>query len=270
MIRNSWLRKQREIKFQRYFMNLLIYIMWKDEWLQETYNKQKYDSPYILLTETLRKQIRDYTITRNKWYNISVFCSIHINGEVVNINELANIPTSPTPPPPPPPTTCPHNNQSTNAGGIITRSQNNIVKPIKKLHLHVRTLCPIKTSNITQALRDPDWRSAMQAEFDALHNNNTWDLVIRSSAQNLVGCKWVFRIKRNPNGSTDRYKARLVAKGFHQRPGYDFTETFSPVVKPVTVRIVLTLAVRQGWSIRQFDVNNAFLQGTLKEEVFML
>jgi len=67
-------------------------------------------------------------------------------------------------------------------GGIITRSQNNIGKPIKKLNLHVNTLCPIEPSNITQALRDPDWRSAMQAEFDALHNNNTWDLVSRSSA----------------------------------------------------------------------------------------
>jgi len=130
-------------------------------------------------------------------------------------NELANITTLPTPPRPPPPTARPHNNQSTNAGGIITRSQNNIVKPIKKLNLHVRTLCPIEPSNITQALRDPDWRSAMQVEFDALHNNNTWDLVSRSSVQNLVGCKWVFRIKRNPDGSTDRYTARLVVKGFH-------------------------------------------------------
>ncbi|WVZ05185.1 hypothetical protein V8G54_018531 [Vigna mungo] len=87
---------------------------------------------------------------------------------------------------------------------------------------------------------------------------------------NLVGCKWVFRIKRNSDGSIDRYKARLVAKGFHQSPGWDCTETFSPVVKLVTIRIVLTLAVRQGWFIRQLDVNNAFLQGTLKEEVFML
>jgi hypothetical protein len=110
----------------------------------------------------------------------------------------------------------------------------------------------------------------MQAEFDALHNNNTWELVSRSSDQNLVGCKWVFRIKRNPDGSIDRYKARLVAKGFHQRPGCDYTKTFSPVVKPVTIRLVLALAVRQGWSLRQLDVNNAFLQGTLKEDVFML
>lgn len=86
----------------------------------------------------------------------------------------------------------------------------------------------------------------MQAEFDALHRNNTRELVSRPSSQNLVGCKWVFRIKRNSDGSLDRYKARLVAKGFHQRPGWDYTETFTPVVKPVTICIVLTLAVRQG------------------------
>ena len=110
----------------------------------------------------------------------------------------------------------------------------------------------------------------MQAEFDALHNNNTWDLVSRSSAQNLVGCKWVFPIKWNPDGSIDRYKARLVAKGFHQPHGCNYTETSSPVVKPVTIRIVLTLVVRHGWSLCQLDVNNVFLQGTLKEEVFML
>ena len=164
----------------------------------------------------------------------------------------------------------PHKNQSSNVGGIITRSKNNIVKPIKKLNLHVRPLCPIEPNNITQALRDPDWCSTMQVEFDALHNNNTWDLVSRSSAHNLVGCKWVFRIKRNPNDSIDHYKVRLVAKGCHQRFSCDYTKTFSPVVKPVTIRIVLTLAVRQGWSLRQLDVNNVFLQGTLNEEVLML
>lgn len=74
----------------------------------------------------------------------------------------------------------------------------------------------------------------------------------------------------NSDGSIDRYKARLIAKGFHQRLGCDYTETFNPVVKPVTIRIVLTLTVRQGWSLRQLDINNAFLQGKLKEEVFML
>ncbi|TXG71321.1 hypothetical protein EZV62_006256 [Acer yangbiense] len=110
---------------------------------------------------------------------------------------------------------------------------------------------------------------AMQEEYDALLRNSTWNLVPKNSTQNIVGCKWVYKIKRNPNGTISRYKARLVAKGFHQRPGVDFTDTFSPVVKPTTVRILLCLAVTNDWPIRQLDVNNAFLQGTLTDDVFM-
>lgn len=109
----------------------------------------------------------------------------------------------------------------------------------------------------------------MSAEFDALLRNGTWELVPSHPTQNLVGCKWIFRTKYLPDGSVDRYKARLVAKGFHQRPGVDYSETFSPVIKPTTVRLVLSLAISNGWSLRQLDVNNAFLQGTLSEDVFM-
>ena len=109
----------------------------------------------------------------------------------------------------------------------------------------------------------------MQVEFDALCRNSTWDLVSPQSSQNVVGCKWVYRIKRNTDGTIARYKARLIAKGFHQRPGVDFHETFSPVVKTTTIRLILTLAVSNGWPLRQLDVNNAFLQGTLTDAVFM-
>lgn len=84
--------------------------------------------------------------------------------------------------------------------------------------------------------------------MNALVQNGTWELVPPSSTQNVVGCKWVFRIKQKPDGSIDKYKARLVAKGFHQRPGLYFLDTLSPVVKPVTIRIVLSIAVSQGWS----------------------
>lgn len=99
--------------------------------------------------------------------------------------------------------------------------------------------------------------------------NRTWVLVPPTPSLNVVGNKWIFRIKRNSDGTIQRYKARLVAKGFHQHPGVDFFETFSPVVKASTIRVVLSLAVSKGWSLRQLDFNNAFLNGTLDEDVYM-
>ena len=112
---------------------------------------------------------------------------------------------------------------------------------------------------MTQALKDPKWRQAMSKEYDALVQNGTWELIPADSMQNLVSCKWIFRIKHLLDGSIDRYKVRLVVKGFHQRPGVDYHDTFSPIVKPTTIRLVLSLAISRGWSFRQLDVNNAFL-----------
>lgn len=109
----------------------------------------------------------------------------------------------------------------------------------------------------------------MKVDFDALLKNQTWDLVPCDPNKNIVTCKWLFRIKRKADGTIDRYKARLVAKGFTQRPGIDFLSTFSPVVKPSTIRIVLSIVVQHNWPLRQLDVNNTFLQGRLEEEVYM-
>ena len=87
----------------------------------------------------------------------------------------------------------------------------------------------------------------MSEEFDALLSNGTWDLV--QPYQNLVNCKWVFHIKHKPDGSIERYKARLVTKGFHQHPGIDYHDTFGPVVKPTTIRVILSLVLSKEWSL---------------------
>ncbi|XP_019183643.1 PREDICTED: uncharacterized protein LOC109178464 [Ipomoea nil] len=138
--------------------------------------------------------------------------------------------------------------------------------------VNVVTVHPLSPSveprTVTQVLQDTQWKLAMVEEYDALVRNSTWELVPR--ADNItVGYKWIFRVKRKPDGSVDRFKARLVAKGFSQEPGRDYYETFSSVVKPVTIRIIFTIALKQGWLLRQLDINNAFLNGTLHEDVYM-
>lgn len=128
---------------------------------------------------------------------------------------------------------------------------------------------PSEPSTISQALKHPSWCNAMQNEFNTLERNDTWSLVPPSEASKLVGCKWVYPTEYKPDGSIDRLKPRLVAKGFHQRPDIDYRETFSPVLKPATLRLILSLAISQKWSLRQLDINNAFLQGRLHENVYM-
>nr|KYP40843.1 Retrovirus-related Pol polyprotein from transposon TNT 1-94 [Cajanus cajan] len=110
----------------------------------------------------------------------------------------------------------------------------------------------------------------MSLEYDALIKNQTWTLVPLPSNRTVVGCKWVYRIKENQDGTINKYKARLVAKGFHQKFGCDYSETFSPVIKPVTIQVILTLTVTYHWPIKQVDINNVFLNGFLEEDVYIM
>ena len=109
----------------------------------------------------------------------------------------------------------------------------------------------------------------MKEELVALHDNHTWALVPHPLNVNVVGSKWVFRLKIKEDGSIDRFKARLIARGFTQIPGVDFDDTFSLVIKPTTIRLVISLAISHNWTLNQLDVKNAFLHGVLKETVYM-
>ncbi|GJY55059.1 ribonuclease H-like domain-containing protein [Tanacetum coccineum] len=151
---------------------------------------------------------------------------------------------------------------------MITRSQSGIVKPIERLSLHTSSLSPIPKSPFI-ALKDPNWCNAMYDEYNALVKNGTWILVPRPSDVNLVRSMWLFKHKFHADGTLSRYKARLVANGSNQQHGVDFDETFSLVVKPATIRTVLSLVVSRHWPIHQLDVKNAFINGDLSETVYM-
>lgn len=111
------------------------------------------------------------------------------------------------------------------------------------------------------------WQDAMNDELKSLKKNSTWEFVNRPKNRNVVGCRWVYKLKPNPSGPI--FKARLVAKGFSQREGVDFGETFSPVVRYDSIRTILSIAAAEDLEIMQFDVKTAFLNGDLDEEIFM-
>nr|GEZ30356.1 retrovirus-related Pol polyprotein from transposon TNT 1-94 [Tanacetum cinerariifolium] len=109
----------------------------------------------------------------------------------------------------------------------------------------------------------------MEDEMRALEKNKTWETCVLPLGKKTVGCRWVFTIKYNPDGTIERYKARLVAKGYTQTYGIDYSETFSPVAKINTIRVLFFVVANKEWPLYQFDVKNAFLHGELKEEVYM-
>jgi histone deacetylase 1/2 len=154
-----------------------------------------------------------------------------------------------------------------------TRLQHNICKPKQRTdgtvtYSAVWSSDSAPTSHIV-ALNNPLWRRAMDDEYRALIKNATWHLVPPRPGLNVIDCKWVFKIKQKPDGSVDRYKARLVAKVFKQQFGVDYDATFSPVVKPTTIRLLLSLVVSCGWLIRQIDIQNAFLHCFLDEDIYI-
>ena len=114
-----------------------------------------------------------------------------------------------------------------------------------------------------------NWKEALRDEYNSLRQNGTWELVPLPKGKNIVGCRWVFKVKRNAEGGIDRYKARLVAQGFSQKEGLDFEEVFSPVVKHTSIRVLFALSVQLGWFCHQIDIKTAFLNGTIKEEIYM-
>ena len=125
---------------------------------------------------------------------------------------------------------------------------------------------------VDEAMSSPEkekWKEAMQKEMKSIDTNKVWELVKLPKGKKTIGCKWVYKRKTDADGSLERYKARLVAKGYSQQHGLDYDETFSPVARFESLRTLLALAVQDGLHVHQMDVTTAFLNGELKEEVYM-
>ena len=152
---------------------------------------------------------------------------------------------------------------------MTTRLQSGISKPNPRYALLASKIIPDIPKTTTSALKHEGWHNAMTDEMTAQHDNGTMSLVPRKPEMNVLGSRWIYTIKLNPDGTVLKLKARWVAKGYEQEEGIDFVETYSPVVRTSTIRVVLGISVAKGWKVRQLDVRNAFLHGELQEEVFV-
>ena len=122
------------------------------------------------------------------------------------------------------------------------------------------------------AMRSPDrdkWLDAMREEIEAHRVNGTWRVCALPPGKRAIGCKWVFRLKRNADGLIECYKARLVAQGFSQRPGFEYTEIFAPTICLATMRLILAKAALEDPHMTTIDISHAFINGDLDEEIYM-
>lgn len=123
-------------------------------------------------------------------------------------------------------------------------------------------LAVLEPTNCFEALQSEVWKSAME-EISMIEKNQTWTLVDEPRNKKILGVKWVFRTKLKADGSTDKYKARLVVKGYAQESGIDLSDTFAPVARLDTVKLLLAIAAHKGWPVFQLNVKSAFLNGFL-------
>lgn len=162
-------------------------------------------------------------------------------------------------------------------GGMRLRDRSTLRKPARfddfvmsmVAELNDEIVEPQTFKEAMESKEKKKWIIAMKEEMKSLNENETWKMVPLPKGRKAISCKWIYKIKRNPDGSVERYKARLVIKGYSQKKGVDYYETFSPVAKMSTIRTILSIAARDNMHLSQFDVSTAFLYGSIDEEIFM-
>ena len=134
---------------------------------------------------------------------------------------------------------------------------------------HTCNVAVVEPASFDEAVKAEGWQKAMKEELSMIEKNKTWQLVARPKNKKVIGVKWVYRTKLNPDGSINKLKARLVVKGYAQQEGVDYSDTFAPVARHDTVRLLLALAAKLGWKVYHLDVKSAFLNGLLEEDIML-
>lgn len=156
-----------------------------------------------------------------------------------------------------------------NVHAMRTRAKSGISKPNSRYALLSSKFVPEVPKNTKEAMAHPGWNNAVTEEITKVHILNTWTLIPITPDMNVLSSGWVHTVKLNPDGTVKQLKSRLVARGNQQEEGVDYLETFSPVVRTATIRVMLNVATARDWPIKQLDMSSAFLHGELSEPVYM-
>jgi len=126
-----------------------------------------------------------------------------------------------------------------------------------------------KPSSYEEATNQQVWQDAMVEEHNSIMRNDVWEIVSRLEGKSVLTSRWLYKVKHAVDGNVEKYKARFVARGFSQREGVDYEETFAPVARYSSIRVVISIASEMGWSIHQMDVKTAFLNDIIEEEIYI-
>jgi hypothetical protein len=126
------------------------------------------------------------------------------------------------------------------------------------------SISDVEPSSFEEADKLQVWKDAMLEEYRSILKNNVWDIVSRPKDKSVVSSKWVYKIKHAADGSVEKFKARFVARGFSQKEGIDYDDTFAPVARYTSIRVIIALASVLGWKLHQMDVKTVFLNGKVE------
>ncbi|GJU68541.1 retrovirus-related pol polyprotein from transposon TNT 1-94, partial [Tanacetum coccineum] len=193
-----------------------------------------------------------------------------LNNETLKVEESLNVKFDETPPPNSPPLVDDDLQEDHPLGTVIGNlNQRTLKYQVQNQSNFFCFVSSVEPKNIKEAIQGESWTMAMQEELTQFKTNDVWCLVPPLENQTIIGTKWVFKNKLDENGVVSRNKARLVAQGYNQQEGIDFDETYAPVARLESIRILLAHACAHDFKLFQMDVKSIFLNGFINEEVYV-
>jgi hypothetical protein len=155
--------------------------------------------------------------------------------------------------------------------GVLEGTTRQVKRP-KPFSRYTALMCDLlekEPTRFEESIQKKEWANVITKEYQSIIKNDIWEIIPRPDSKDVVSSRWLFKIKHAADGSIEKYKVRFVARGFSQKEGIDYEETFAPVDRYTSIRTIIALAAKMKWKLHQMDVKTAFLNGVIKEEVYI-